>query len=353
MPMAILIFCCAAACGGAAAALPAASETGTEIAHARPVAQQYVAYGEVQPIALLPVRAVEAGAVAAMTVVPGSRVEAGQALVTLTGPRIESLLVIREGAVRSADSALATARRSLAIARHQLAAQFSTQQAVAAAQSALAAATATVNSARARLRVARQMSIVRAPSPGTVSAVNAANGERVMAGQTLVTLQPAGRLWLTTSYYGLVAASIRPGMKGRFQPAAGAAAVPVKVVAVSAALAADGGESIGLLATDPPAGGKGNSAAPWLNGQKGTVTLEGPTRALIAVPTRALILDRARWWVLVCTGKGDRPQEVVPGPTRGWQTYIEQGLKPGERVVVQNAYLEFHRGISQRYTPPD
>ena len=34
-------------------------------------------------------------------------------------------------------------------------------------------------------------------------------------------------------------------------------------------------------------------------------------------------------------------------------TYISRGLKPGEQVVAENAYLEFHRGISQRYTPPD
>jgi hypothetical protein len=55
----------------------------------------------------------------------------------------------------------------------------------------------------------------------------------------------------------------------------------------------------------------------------------------------------------VQTRQGIHQQAVVPGPTHGWETFIEQGLSPGQRIVVDNAYLEFHRGISQRYTPPD
>jgi cobalt-zinc-cadmium efflux system membrane fusion protein len=141
-------------------------------------------------------------------------------------------------------------------------------------------------------------------------------------------------------------------MRGRFRPASGGSAVAVKVASVFASLAADGGEAVGLVpahsAAEQPAG-----AAPWLTGEWGRVTLEGPARRMIPVPSEALIIDRARWWVLVRTAAGDRPQAVVPGPTRGWETFIEKGLVPGEQVVVQNAYLEFHRGISRQYTPPN
>ncbi|MGH8202809.1 MAG: efflux RND transporter periplasmic adaptor subunit [Steroidobacteraceae bacterium] len=316
-----------------------ASESATVTVRAQSVGEQFQAYGQVQPIAVLPVRAVEAGVVAALRVFPGSRVKAGETLATLTGPEIQSLLVSREGAVRST-------RIQLAAERQRLTAQLSTEQAV-------AAATAALNTARAQLEVAQAMSTLRVPSAGTVLAVSVAEGERVAAGQTLMTLQTTNGLWLTARYYGRDAQSIRVGMTGRFEPAAGGPPVPVKVVAVSAVLAPDGGESVGLLATDLSVDGRGKSAAPWFNGEKGAVILEGPTHALIVVPTRALILDRAHWWVLVRTPKGDRPQEVVPGPSRGWQTYIERGLTPAERVVVQNAYLEFHRGISQHYTPPD
>lgn len=90
-----------------------------------------------------------------------------------------------------------------------------------------------------------------------------------------------------------------------------------------------------------------------VNGQFGTVTLNGAQRLLPVVPTRALVLDQGKWWVLVRTEKGEQPQAVVPGPAHGWQTVIESGLQPGEQIVVENAYLEFHRGISENYQPPD
>ncbi|MGH8257875.1 MAG: hypothetical protein ACRET0_16865, partial [Steroidobacteraceae bacterium] len=166
------------------------------------------------------------------------------------------------------------------------------------------------------------------------------------------TVQTSGSLWLKAAYYGNDAASIRIGMKGRFQPAAGGASVPVTVASVSATLAPDGSESVGLVAAKPAAHRK-EASPPWLNGERGIVMVEGSTRSMIAIPTRALILDRGRWWVLVHTTQGDSKRVVVPGPARGWQTFIEKGLESGQRVVVQNAYLEFHRGISQRYTPPD
>ena len=76
-------------------------------------------------------------------------------------------------------------------------------------------------------------------------------------------------------------------------------------------------------------------------------------RSLVSVPTRALVLDQGQWWVLVHSSTGDHRQAVVPGPARGWRTFIERGLEPGVQVVVENAYLEFHLGISKNYQPPD
>jgi cobalt-zinc-cadmium efflux system membrane fusion protein len=350
----ILLSACLGACTQKpAAAIHAAStssEAGTVIVQPQSVTAHYPAYGQVEPIALLPVRAVEAGMVSTMRVVPGSRVRAGEALATLTGPEIQSLLTSREGALHSARAQLAAAERSLAIERQQLGAQLSTEQAVASAQSAVAAARAAFETARAQLQTAQEMSTLRAPEAGTVLAVNAAEGERVMAAQPVLTLQTKNGLRLRAVYYGLGA--IHVGMTGQFEPAVGGSPALVKVAAVAAALGPDGGESVGLVPADParlPA----SASQAWTSGERGTVKLNGATRSLIAVPTRALVLDRARWWVLVRSSKGLQRQAVVPGPTRGWETFIERGLSPGEQVVVQNAYLEFHRGISQRYTPPD
>lgn len=311
------------------------------------------AYGEVRPIALVPIRAAEPGAVSDLRVVPGSSVRAGESLGKLAGPEIHALLVQREGAVHSARAQLAAARRTLAIERRQLAAQLSTLQSIAIARRAVAAGEAAVNAAVARLRGARALRTLRAPSAGTVIAIDAGNGERIAVGQTILTLEPSHHLWLKATYYGTDAARIRVGMRGRFRPASGAAPVAVKVAAVASALTADGGESVGLVPARAAKRKRSSGHGPWVSGERGTVLIAGATRRRVWVPTRALILDRARWWVLVLTPNGVRRRQVVPGATRGWQTVIDRGLRPGQQVVVRNAFLEFHRGIAKRYTPPD
>ena len=320
--------------GGAAA--PPSSEAATFTVHAQPVTETFQAYGQVQPVAVTEVHAVEAGVVRRL-VLPGEQVTAGQVLAVLGGPQAESLLAQRRGALRAAAIQLQADRRKLI-------AQLVTRQTLAADEAAYAAA-------RGQLQVALQTLTLHAPADGQVLAVEAADGEQVATGQLILTLQTS-RPWLNATYYGADALAIRPGMRGRFQPTSGDA-IPVRVRTVSQALGPDGGEQVGLLPVLPRGNDAGALADQWRSGQWGTVTLEGQSRPMVAVPTRALILDQAKWWVLVRTLKGDRRQEVVPGPTSGWMTFVSQGLKPGEQVVVQNAYLEFHRGISQRYTPPD
>ncbi|NNN04557.1 MAG: hypothetical protein HKL90_01515 [Elusimicrobia bacterium] len=153
------------------------------------------------------------------------------------------------------------------------------------------------------------------------------------------------RLWLKAAFYGADVNAIRAGMSGTFVPASSGRTVPVKVCAKFGLLRADGGESVALLAASP--------RPDWANGMFGTVTLIGPVETLVSVPTRALILDGGRWWVLARTPAGDVPQEVELGPTRGWQTFIERGLKPGTRIVVADAYLRFHRNVAQSYQAPN
>ena len=80
--------------------------------------------------------------------------------------------------------------------------------------------------------------------------------------------------------------------------------------------------------------------------------LGGSSRAAF-IPTRALILDRGQWWVLVRRGGQDVRQQVVPGAADGSDTAILRGLSAGEQVVVTNAYLRFHRDVAARFQPPD
>ncbi len=152
-------------------------------------------------------------------------------------------------------------------------------------------------------------------------------------------------LWLKASFYGTDINSLRAGLAGSFAPERGGAPVKVRVCSVFDLLEPDGGRAVAMVAVGTSPG--------WLSGQLGAVTLKGPSRTLAAVPTRALVLDRGRWWVLVRTPKANVPRAVVPGPSRGWLTFIESGLSPGEEVVADDAYLEFHRNIAGSYQPPD
>ncbi|MHB1871350.1 MAG: efflux RND transporter periplasmic adaptor subunit [Steroidobacteraceae bacterium] len=320
---------------GTAANAAIVSMSGTVIARVRPVVEHYRGYGQVRPVAVTNVNAVEAGTVTHL-VLPGARVRAGQVLAILAGPQAEALLAQYRGALRAAAVRLAADHR-------ELSARLVTRQRVAADQAAY-------THARGQLQVALHTLTLRAPADGEVLAVDAADGEQLAAGQPVLTLQ-TGRPKLKAIYYGTDALAIRAGMTGEFRPVSGLP-VPVRVLTVAGALGVDGGEQVWLAPRAAP-GREARRMASWRSGQWGTVTLNGATRSMVALPSRALILDRAHWWVLVRTEHGNRRQQVVPGSSRGWTTFIARGVTPGEHVVVQNAYLEFFRGIARQYTPPN
>lgn len=313
--------------------------------HLASVTRHLGSYGQVEPIALVRVNAPETGVVEGLRILPGMAIHAGEKLADLKGPGIESLILQGQADVRSASAQLTAAQKTLRIQQQQLISHLSTRKAVHQAQSAVAQAQMNLDNARSRLAAVRQMKTVSAPADATVLTLNTANGEFVRAGQTLLTLQKTNRLWLRASYYGADLAAIRVGMEGLFVPADGEPSIPVRVQAFLGPMTAGGGESIGLVPAIP--------RFHWRNGEFGRLRLNLPPRKLVVVPTRALILDHGTWWVLVHTPTGNHPQAVVPGPSREWQTFLKSGLKPGTQVVVENAYLLFHREIATRYQLPD
>ncbi len=334
-----------------ALAMCAASATGqTSDADAvavqlRAVTPHLVAYAQVEPISVLPVDAAETGVVEGLKVLPGMHVRAGQELAHLTGPGIRTLLTQSEADARSARAELDAAQKTLAILREQLPSHLTTRQVVHQAESAEVQAQTALDNAQSMLSSVRQSITLPAPTSGSVLTLNSANGQLMSAGQPILTLQPDNQLWLRANYYGAELKDIRAGMTGRFTPADGGEPVAVRVCSIPGILAADGGESIALV----PAGAK----AAWLSGEAGGVTLDLPQRMQVAVPTRALVLNQGKWWVMVHTTKGDRPREVVPGPAQGWDTFIESGLAPGTKVLVNNAYLLFHASVAEQYQIPD
>jgi RND family efflux transporter MFP subunit len=328
-----------------AAVLPARAADAAWIAKAESMPRQIIAYATVEPRSTLRLRAGIAGIVANLAVQPGDAVTAGEALGQLSGPPVDALLSARRAALAGAQATLKSAQQAVTIERQKFAERLTTRGAVARAAAALSNAQANVDSAQAALGAAADMAAIHAPQAGRVLTVDAFSGERVAMGETLLTLLPANDLWLRATVYGADANLVRAGMTGQFAPSDGGRVIPVKVRTVIGALQPNGGRTVNLVSDNP--------TIDWLDGETGTATLDGGTLNGVVVPTRALILDQAKWWVLVHTAKGDVPQEVTPGPSRGALTLIIHGLAPGRAVVVENAYLEFHRGISEHYQPPD
>lgn len=321
------------------------SGQGLVTAHMEQVTPMLSAYGRVGLTSPLPVNVAETGIVSGLQAEPGMHVRAGQVLAKLTGPEIQSALRQDQADVRSAKTQLENARKTLAIQKEQLRAHLSTRALVHQAESALAKAESAEKNAETRLATVRHMRTVTAPASGMVTALNSHEGELLQAGQPVLTLQSHGSLWLMATYYGEDLRGIHAGMTGEFTPADGSRAIAVKVVALLGAMTPGGGESVALR----PTRGK----APWLKGESGTVTLRGRSRKLPVVPTRALVLSRGKWWVMVHTAKGSHAVQVIPGPARGWNTFIERGLKPGAQVVTVNAYLLLHSQIAEHYQIPD
>ncbi len=338
----MLLLAAATAIPGAATAAPAPS--GWVRVRAQRFTPHYRAYARVAPISLLPVRAPVAGQVSHLAVRPGDHVTARQPLLHLSGPRFDAMLARRRSALDEADASLRAARKSLTVERQKRRSHLSTRRRVAEAEAAVSKARAAVTGAQAALKAAQAARRLRAPLAGTVVSVPAADGERVNAGDRLLTLQPAHALWLRATYYGSDLAAIHPGMRGRFMPADGGKDIPVRVRSVFAQQR-DGGQGIGLEAVGSP--------PHWVSGEAGTVELNGAARGAVAVPSRALVLDQGQWWVLLRGPHGARRQAVTPGPSRGEKTFVLGGLKPGEQVLATHAYLTFHRQVSRHYEPPD
>jgi len=76
----------------------------------------------------------------------------------------------------------------------------------------------------------------------------------------------------------------------------------------------------------------------WLvSGQIVNVTVEaGEPRQTLMIPQAALQVDQSGSYVLV-VAPGDKVEQrrVTPGPVEGADITVEQGLRPGELIIVE------------------
>jgi len=318
---------------------------GTVPAGRQSVAVRASAYAEVVSAADTRVRAAMPGVVSDLEALPGDSVAAGAVLARLGGAGVDARMAQRKAAVQSAQAALEAARKTLAAERQKRSQQLSTRSTVYQAEADLGDARARLDEASARLAELRAWTEIDAPMGATVASVEVANGERVEAGQLLLTLRADSRLWLRATFHGADAAAVEPGMTGEFVPAGGTGSVAVRVRGIVGRVRPNGGKVVALTAT---------AAAPgWSSGEAGTVTLRGAAREVVTVPTRALVLDRGQWWVLVSEPDGEHRRRVVPGRQVDDATVILHGLQAGDPVVVADPYLRFHADFATQYQAPD
>ncbi|HQU15937.1 MAG: hypothetical protein B7Z66_07690 [Chromatiales bacterium 21-64-14] len=306
----------------------------------RTLTTQYRAYAQIQPIGSLTVHALLDGTLSGFHLVPGTAVRNGQLLARLTGPGFAAA----RSAVAGVHSELVLAQKRLASVRRTYPA-LSSRNELAAAQVKVNEARQQLQAARARLVYLESGAVIRAPGAGRVIETFVVDGEQVARGAPLLRLQAQGGLWIKGVFYGADAAALTPGMHGTFTPADGGTSFLVTVRSVLDPVRPDGGRAVGCEPDRKSAG--------WVNGQAGTLVLDGAPQRWLLVPTGALIMRAGTWWVLAHDAQGERRVQVTPGPESGAWTAVRGDLRVGAPVAVNGAYGRFHRDFSHHFQNPD
>ncbi|WP_455380759.1 efflux RND transporter periplasmic adaptor subunit [Acidihalobacter prosperus] len=314
--------------------------------HEKTYTRYLTAYARVTPISAVQIRAREKGIVHYQNkIIPGQQVKAGEILGHLAGPYVKAKLSTFHSIIRKERTQLKIAKLILKTEHIEHSLRVNTYKALYRAQADVGKAHATLQVTLEKFRAFRDNLKLRAPFNGTISKIDTGSGEQAWQQQNLLTLLNPEQLWLLGRFYGQEVQAVHPGMEGTFMPSDGMKPLKVKVVSLLPVMQTDGARLIGLkpLASNPE----------WVDGEAGKVSLRGKKISAVAVPTRALVLDKGQWWVLVHRQRGNQRLSVSPGPSRGDWTLIPHGLKPGTRIIVNNAYIKFHSNISAHYMPPD
>lgn len=303
-------------------------------------------YGRIRPSAPLWLRSRLDATVERLAVGPGQAVQPGTLLYVLGGAGVKERLHVARESLRAAAQRLNLARKDAASAKRRYP-QFANRQTLDRYLQALAAARLQHAQAEAAVQRLHAWTHVESPIAGRVARLALAPGQQLRAGSRTLRVEPATGLALRARFFPDNPTTLFVGERGTFRPAAGGAAQPVRVVALEPGLTASGGRIAWLVPV------QANRPAAWADGAAGNVRLEAHARPAVQVPPEALVLDRGRWWVLIRRNGSLHTQAVVPAPGGGSSGVILSGLKPGDDVVVRDAYRLFHRDFASHYTPPD
>jgi membrane fusion protein, heavy metal efflux system len=177
---------------------------------------------------------------------------------------------------------------------------------------------------------------LRAPIAGTVLERSIVQGQTTEPGRALFRIANLARLWLEVHAYERDAIRIQPGATSRLT----FAALPGKSVSGTVTLV---GSQVDTSSRTIPIRIEvdnadamlrpGMSASAW-------VQLGDAAEKIVAVPAAALQRSQEGWSVFVPRGQGEfEVREVGRGRDLGGEVEVISGLAPGERVVVDGAFL--------------
>jgi cobalt-zinc-cadmium efflux system membrane fusion protein len=291
----------------------------------------------------------EVGSVLASRVVralvsAGDSVRRGQPLVEL-----QSLELGRARADLLSARARAEVARASAARKRELAGRVVPVREVQEAEANARAAEADLQAALASLRAlgvsegvlrssgsSAALLILRSPIPGTVIERNVVAGQMTDPSKPLFRVGDLSRLWLTVHAYERDAVRLRtgstarvtfPALPGRsFTGAVTLVGRQVDVVSRTIPVRVEIENSAGVLRP-------GMSAAAW-------VRLGDDGGTVVAVPATSLQRLQDEWRVFIPKGEGMfEVRTVGRGRDLGGEIEIVSGLQPGERVVVDGAFL--------------
>lgn len=275
---------------------------------------------------------------------PGDRVEAGQSLVRLQSQDLGRARAGQLAAKARAELARRALERKRLLASKEVISQRELQEAEAAAASAEADRDAAGSALQSLGVTEEQLApgddpstlVLRSPISGTVIERAVAVGQLADPARPLFRIAGLSRLWLIVHAFERDAVRVRPNGPARVSlPALPGRSFTGKVTLVGRQVDVSSRTIPVRIDLDNKGGllRPGMSATAWLPlGDEGS--------SVIAVPATALQRLEDRWCVFLPKDEGAfEVRHVGRGRDLGGEVEILSGLRPGEKVVVEGAFL--------------
>ncbi len=280
------------------------------------------------------------GRVQALKVALGDRVQRSQVLAVIDSPDLAQAYADNDRAASSARLAAANLKR----AEEQFKIGATAQRDLDQARNDTAQAVAEYARTRTRLRSmgaaadARgdgRLLSVRAPVPGSVTALTVAPGAMINdITQSIMSIADLSVVWVSAQVAEKDLAALAPGQDAEVSVAAyPGKTLHGKVLFVADVIEPDSRRNKTRIAfANPDYALKPNMFT--------TVTLHGPARTRVVLPSSALLMNNDRTSVFVATAPWTfERRSVEPLLEESTQVAISSGVEPGEQVVVKGGIL--------------